>query len=247
MLAGHLESDGESAGAGGEKGAILCDSERERQRNDARDETIRSSAWPAGSRGRLDEHELILSRWGCPARRLHQDRLRARVYAALEHTTRSRRSESGAIPRPRRPRLPRHAARSAPRGRRRGLTKPARSCSSAAPRSTRPTSAATFARAAMNRHSTVELLLRWEANAARVGRDGKTADEWCAHVGHAHWRRGSRRRRPRRGCAPPGRSSWTSSSGGCASAPARWSSRRRPSSTRRASEDGVPQTKGEQA
>ena len=36
------------------------------------------------------------------------------------------------------------------------------------------------------RYTTVELLLRWEANAARIGRDGKTADEWCAHVGHAH-------------------------------------------------------------
>ena len=74
-----------------------------------------------------------------------------------------------------------------PRAARRGLLARRRSCSSAAPRST-PTSAATRrSRAAMNRrYSTVELLLRWEANAARVGRDGKTADEWCAHVGHAH-------------------------------------------------------------
>ena len=88
-----------------------------------------------------------------------------------------------------------HAALGTRRGRllreacRRGLTKPAQELLERGAEVDAPDECgdAALTRAAMNeRYTTVELLLRWEANAARVGRDGKTADEWCAHVGHAH-------------------------------------------------------------
>ena len=93
------------------------------------------------------------------------------------------------------PNLDVHASLGTRRGRllreaaRRGLTKPAQELLERGAEVDAPDECgdAALARAAMNeRYSTVELLLRWEANAARVGRDGKTADEWCAHVGHAH-------------------------------------------------------------
>ena len=124
-----------------------------------------------------------------------------------------------------------------------------RSCSSAAPRSTRPTSAATRTRARGDERAVrpSSCCCAGRRTRQRVGRDGKTADELCAHVGHAHLAARSRRRRPRRG-APRAKQS---------DVVVEWGPRIRAGAmvfqktafvhARRASEDGVLQTKeGEQ-
>ena len=76
------------------------------------------------------------------------------------------------------------------------------------------------------------------------GRCGRSSSSGARTSADARRRR-ARRRRPRRAAVPP--AARIEGRGIGASARARWSSRRRPSSTRRVSEDGVLQTKeGEQ-